>query len=124
MFYRFWRTVIVGLARVLFGVQVIGGDRLPRSGVYIVAPSHRSVLDIPLAAAVTARRLRFLAKREIFHGRFWTWVFDELGAVPVDRTGNDRAALRAIEGALRDGEPVVIFPEGTRRADPQLGPLA
>jgi 1-acyl-sn-glycerol-3-phosphate acyltransferase len=123
MFYRFWRTLIVGLARLLFALQVTGRDRLPRRGVYILAPSHRSTLDIPFAASVTTRRLRFMAKRELFAHPFWHWVFDQLGAVPVDRTGNDRAALRATEAALKQGEPVVIFPEGTRHDGRQLAPL-
>jgi 1-acyl-sn-glycerol-3-phosphate acyltransferase len=124
MFYRFWRTVLVGLSYLCFGVEIRGREHLPASGVYIVAPSHRSVLDIPLAAAVTRRRLRFMAKQEIFRGPVWTWIFGALGAVPVDRAGNDRAALKAVEGALHEGEPIVIFPEGTRRSGPVLGPLA
>ncbi|MFA5882327.1 MAG: lysophospholipid acyltransferase family protein [Acidimicrobiia bacterium] len=124
MFYKFWRSLIVGLAYLLFGVQVRGKDRVPPRGVYILAPSHRSLLDIPFAATVTRRRLRFMAKKEIFAGPFWSWVFNQLGAVAVDRDGNDRAALKAIEVALHQGEPVVIFPEGTRREGPQLGPLA
>ncbi|MFM8303866.1 MAG: lysophospholipid acyltransferase family protein [Actinomycetota bacterium] len=124
MFYRFWRTVIVGLAYALFGIQVRGRERLPSAGAYILAPSHRSLLDIPFAAAVTRRRLRYMAKQEIFNGRFWTWVFTELGAVAVDRAGTDRAALKAIEAALHGGEPVVIFPEGTRHEGPVLGPIA
>jgi 1-acyl-sn-glycerol-3-phosphate acyltransferase len=123
MFYAFWRSLIVGLARLVFGVKVTGRDRLPRRGVYILAPSHRSTLDIPFAASVTTRRLRFMAKEELFAGPFWHWVFDQLGAVPVDRTGNDRAALRAIEAALKEGEPVVIYPEGTRHDGRELAPL-
>ena len=47
MFYNFWRNLIVGLAYLLFGVRVRGRERLPRSGAYVVAPSHRSTLDIP-----------------------------------------------------------------------------
>ena len=122
MFYKFWRSVIVALAYAVFGVQVRGRDRVPK-GTFILAPSHRSTLDIPLAATVTRRRMRFMAKRQLWHGKFWSWVFDELGAVPVDRDGGDRAALRVTETALLEGEPVVVFPEGTRREGPELGPL-
>ena len=123
MFYRFWHFVITGIARVLFGTRVRGRDRLPKTGVFVVAPSHRSTLDIPFAASITWRRLRFMAKSEIFHGPFWTWVFDELGAVPVDRDGSDRAALQAMEAALKDGEPIAVYPEGTRRQGPTIGPI-
>jgi len=124
MFYRFWRALCVGLAYLLFRVEIRGKDRVPRHGVYILAPSHRSLLDIPFAATVTPRRLRFMAKKEIFATSFGHWVFTQLGAVAVDRDGNDRAALKSIEAALHEGEPVVIFPEGTRRTGPELGPLA
>jgi 1-acyl-sn-glycerol-3-phosphate acyltransferase len=122
MFYKFWRSVIVALAYAVFGVKVRGRDRVPK-GTFILAPSHRSTLDIPLAATVTGRRMRFMAKRQLWHGKFWSWVFDELGAVPVDRDGGDRAALRVTETALLEGEPVVVFPEGTRREGAELGPL-
>jgi 1-acyl-sn-glycerol-3-phosphate acyltransferase len=124
MFYRFWRNVIVALAYALFGVRVRGKEHVPPDGVYIVAPSHRSLLDIPFAATITGRRLRFMAKDELFATPVGHWVFTQLGAVAVDRVGNDRAALKAIETALSEGEPVVIFPEGTRREGPELGPLA
>jgi len=122
MFYKFWRLLIVTLAYALFGVQVRGRQRVPK-GTFILAPSHRATLDIPFAATVTRRRMRFMAKRELWHGKFWSWIFDELGAVPVDRDGGDRAALRVTEAALLEGEPVVVFPEGTRREGPELGPL-
>jgi 1-acyl-sn-glycerol-3-phosphate acyltransferase len=123
IFYRFVRAVLVGLAHLLFGLEVRGAEKLP-DGVYILAPTHRSLLDIPFAAGVTARPMRFMAKKELFEKPFWHWVFNELRAVSVDRQGTDRAALRAIEAALHDGEnPVVIFPEGTRYAGRELGPL-
>ena len=123
MFYAFWRFVIVSLARLVFGVRVRGRERVPRKGNFVLAPSHRSTLDIPLAAAVTTRRMRFMAKRELWHGKFWSWVFDELGAVPVERDGGDRAALRVLEAALLGGEPIVVFPEGTRSEGTELAPL-
>jgi 1-acyl-sn-glycerol-3-phosphate acyltransferase len=41
----------------------------------------------------------------------------------VERGAADRGALRALELALRDGEPVALFPEGTRGNGPELGPL-
>lgn len=114
-FYRFARGLLLSLCRVLWRVEVIGREHVPSDGVYIVAPSHRSALDIPFAAFVTRRRLRFMAKREIFATRLGRVVFTALGAIKVDRGGTDRGALRASQDALAAGEPLVIFPEGTRR---------
>lgn len=123
MFYRVVRAVVLAVCKVLFRVRVIGGDRVPRTGVYIVAPSHRSILDVPFTAFVTRRRVRFMAKKELFSTRFGHWLFTSLGGISVDRDGADRAALRASQSALEDGEPLAIFPEGTRRNGPTLGEL-
>ncbi|MFO7589283.1 MAG: lysophospholipid acyltransferase family protein [Acidimicrobiia bacterium] len=114
-FYRFARALLLFLCRLLWRVQVVGREHVPTDGVYIVAPSHRSGLDIPFAATVTRRRLRFMAKQEIFSTRLGRKVFTALGAIKVDRGSTDRGALRASQAALQEGEPLVIFPEGTRR---------
>ncbi len=122
-FYGFARAIVLSACRVAFRVQVVGRDLVPRSGVYVVAPSHRSVLDIPFTAFITRRRIRFMAKKELFSSRFGAWLFDALGAIRVDREATDRAALRACQEALEAGEPVAVFPEGTRGHGPQLSDL-
>ncbi len=113
--YRFARGLLISICRVLWRVKVVGREHVPTDGVYIVAPSHRSALDIPFAAFITRRRLRFMAKQEIFATRLGRAVFTALGAIKVDRGATDRGALRASQQALLEGEPLVIFPEGTRR---------
>jgi 1-acyl-sn-glycerol-3-phosphate acyltransferase len=122
-FYRFVHAVVLSVFKLLFRVRVHGRKNVPKRGVYIVAPSHRSVFDIPFAAFTTRRRIRFMAKRELFSSKFGRWLFNKLGAISVDRTGTDRAALRETQAALEAGEPVGIFPEGTRRNGPVLGEL-
>jgi 1-acyl-sn-glycerol-3-phosphate acyltransferase len=120
-FYRFARTVVTGSCRLLFDVRVTGAERVPATGVYIVAPSHRSLFDIPIAAAITRRRIRFMAKESLFKTRFGASLFSALGAIRVERGTTDRGALRASQAALEAGEPLAIFPEGTRREGAVLG---
>ena len=122
-FYEFARSLVVALSRLRFRVVVLGGGHVPPQGAYIVAPSHRSVFDIPFAALVTDRKLRFLAKDQLFATKPGKKLFEALGAIEVERGSADRGALRALERALRDGEPVVVFPEGTRREGPQIAQL-
>jgi len=122
-FYRFARAVVLSMFRVVFRVRVVGKDRVPATGAYIVAPSHRSILDIPFAAFITRREVRFLAKDDLFERPIGAKLFDALGAVKVERGTADRAALRALEDALVAGTPVAIFPEGTRRAGPEIEEL-
>lgn len=122
-FYQFARGVVLAVFRVVFRVRVVGKARVPTTGAYILAPSHRSILDVPFAAYVTSRTVRFLAKDDLFRSALGRRLFDALGAVEVERGTADRGAMRALEGALQRGEPVAIFPEGTRHSGPVIAPL-
>jgi len=122
-FYRFARAVVLSLFKVIFRVRVVGMENVPPSGVYIVAPSHRSNLDVPFAAFVTKRDIRFLAKQELFTPGFGERFFNWLGAIPVERGTADRGAMRSIEDALVGGSVVGLFPEGTRKRGPEIDEL-
>jgi 1-acyl-sn-glycerol-3-phosphate acyltransferase len=122
-FYQFARAVVLSVFKVVFRVRVVGKDRVPSTGAYIVAPSHRSILDIPFAAFITPRTVRFLAKDELFRTPLGGRFFDALGAVKVERGTADRAALRALEDALAAGSPVAVFPEGTRQSGAEIAEL-
>jgi 1-acyl-sn-glycerol-3-phosphate acyltransferase len=122
-FYRVVRLVVMAVFRPLFRVRIFGAERLPRAGAYIVAPTHRSITDVPFTSFVTTRMIRFLAKEELLSTAVGNWLFSRMGAVPVERGSADRAALRVLERALRDGDPVALFPEGTRSEGPRLAPL-
>ncbi|MGZ6967065.1 MAG: lysophospholipid acyltransferase family protein [Acidimicrobiia bacterium] len=115
-FYRVVRAIVIGLCRLAFRVRVKGTENVPASGAYIVAPTHRSNLDTPFTAFVTKRRIRFMAKQEMFKHPLSARFFTALGGVPVERgSPSARAALKATRAALEAGEPVAVFPEGTRR---------
>jgi len=118
IFYRSVRAIVLTPFKLIFRVKVVGREHVPRRGAYIVAPSHRSIFDIPSTAFITRRRIRVMAKRELFNTRFGRWLFTKLGAIEVEREGTDRAALRASHAALEAGEPLAVFPEGTRRTGP------
>lgn len=123
-FYRFARAVVLGLCKVAFRVRVDGLEHVPPSGAYIVAPTHRSNLDTPFAAFITKRRIRFMAKQELFRNDVGAKLFLALGGVPVERgSPNARAALKATQAALEAGEPVALFPEGTRRRGREVSDL-
>ena len=112
-----WLAHPVG--RLLFRLEVTGRDRVPTSGGCVLAPVHRSNLDFLLAAAACPRRVRWMAKDSIFKGGWIDRLLYGFGAFPVHRDlGADRAALRATEELLRNGEVVVLFPEGRRKEGP------
>jgi len=123
IFYAIVRGLVVGICRSYLRLRVIGLDNIPKEGAFIFAPTHRSTIDIPVASAATRRRMRFMGKDTIWKyktiGKFMTG----LGAFPVTRGTADLEALKRCIAILNSGEPLVMFPEGTRHYGPEVLPL-
>jgi 1-acyl-sn-glycerol-3-phosphate acyltransferase len=112
------------LARVLFSARAEGLEHVPRSGAYILVANHCSNVDPAIIGwAVgngTNRVIHFMAKAEIQQWPFVGWLASKTGAIFVRRGEGDRAAQRAALEALKAGEPVALFIEGTRSRDGHL----
>jgi 1-acyl-sn-glycerol-3-phosphate acyltransferase len=121
--YRFMRFFVVGYVRVVYRARVVGREHVPKTGPYIIAPSHRSMLDIPLAGAITTRRIRFMGKAPLFRVPVLGAIFRALGGFPVERDGSDFGPLRDSLRILDTGEPLVVYPEGTRQRGREIAPL-
>lgn len=121
--YGFAWSLVYPLSWLLWQPKVVGRENLPQTTPYIVAPVHRSNIDTFLTAYLTRRRLRFMAKEGVFSFHWAAKLFSSLGGFPVRRGTPDREALQICERALAAGEPVVLFPEGTRRSGPTVQPL-
>ena len=123
LLYRICRMISVGASRVLFPGRVIGRENLPAEGPFILAPVHRSYLDWLIVARVTRRRMRYIAKAELWKSKPVGQLLEALGAFPVNRSGADREALERCRTVLAGGEPLVMFPEGTRRSGQEVTDL-
>jgi 1-acyl-sn-glycerol-3-phosphate acyltransferase len=123
MVYRCTRVVILAVSKLLFRVEVHGLEHLPRTGPCVVAPVHRSNLDTPILAWVTRRRLRFMGKDSLWKPRAANWYLTALGGFPVARGTADREAFRACQSIIERGEPLVMFPEGTRSTGETIGTI-
>lgn len=119
--YRIVLAVVWIIGSTYFRVRIHGTERLPRSGAFILAPSHRSNLDTPIISVVSSRRLRYMGKESMWKKSGPAWFLTTLGGFPVERGTADRSALNACVEVLRRGEPLVVFPEGTRQHGPILG---
>lgn len=118
--YRIVRDLVVLICRVYWRASYRGLDKVPRSGAFVVAPVHRSFIDFGLASGVTRRRMGFMGKDSLWKNRTFGRFISTLGAYPVRRGAPDREALRRTLEFLERGEPVVLFPEGTRRSGPEV----
>jgi 1-acyl-sn-glycerol-3-phosphate acyltransferase len=107
-------TRSTALALFCFGRwRVRGAERTPSKGPLIVISNHLNSIDPPLLAASVPRRIRFMAKQELFDSR--AGIFIRLyGAFPVRRFEADLRALRTALSILENGEAIGMFPEGHR----------
>ena len=102
------------IAGVLHPVSVEGMEKLPRSGV-LLCPNHASNWD-PILVALKLPvnyRLHIMAKEELFQNPLLGWLLKKVGAFPVSRGSNDINAVKQSIQALKEGDNLLIFPEGT-----------
>jgi 1-acyl-sn-glycerol-3-phosphate acyltransferase len=123
IWYAVARGLVEIVCRLYWRVEIRDRDKLPKTGAYVIAPVHRSNVDTLLAGCLTRRRIRFMGKDSLWKYRWSGALFSSLGGFPVHRGTADREALRICEEAVRGGEPVVLFPEGTRQSGAILHPL-
>lgn len=118
--------VSTGLMRLLLRVfarwEVAGYRHVPATGPVILVSNHVHIIDPPLVAASSRRRVHPMAKRELFEVPLIGWWFWAWGAFPVRRFSGDMGALRVARNYLRNSEVVLMFPEGTRSRDAGMRP--
>lgn len=121
--YQIFRSGLVGLCRVWCRMSVVGREHVPTEGAFILAPSHRSIVDTPVASGATRRRMRFMGADKWWKQQQFGWLLTALGGFPVTRGSADREALMRCITVLEGGEPLVLFPEGERKSGPLIQPL-
>lgn len=122
--YRALRSALAGIFRVWLRLTVRGQHHVPADGGFVLAlGGHRSILDTPLASQSGRRVLRYMGAENYFAIPGLGSFLRAMGGFPVERAMTDRLALRLSEEVLRAGEPLVIFPEGTRQEGPIVQPL-
>ncbi|HEY9287206.1 MAG TPA: lysophospholipid acyltransferase family protein [Candidatus Dormibacteraeota bacterium] len=132
MSYLFLTRLARLLTRVLLGsnFHLNGTGHVPHSGPLLMVSNHVGAVDPAIIGAWAPRPVWFMAKAELFHGR-WAWLMRGYHAFPVIRHSPDRTALRRAFELLKQGSAVVLFPEGHRsesatllRAEPGAGFIA
>lgn len=111
--------------RFLGPLRSEGLENVPRNGAFILVSNHISLLD-PLIIGATAgqlsgRLVHFMAKQEIRGWPLIGWLATQAGVYFVRRGEGDRAAQRISLELLASGEPIAVFPEGTRSRKGVLG---
>lgn len=107
--------------RLFHFVRIEGKENVPKNGPLILASNHTSFYDPPLLGSLSPRYCRFLARESLFKFPVFGRLIFLLGAMPIKREAADKSAIVQSIKLLKEGETIIVFPEGTRTRDGNLG---
>ena len=111
------------VSMVWFRVRCVDRYHVPREGGVLFVANHTSHLDPPLLGAFVPRTLRFLARSTLGSKPFANRLLRMLGVIFVVRGQPTRESMQAAIDVLRAGQPLLMFPEGSRSNDGAIGPF-
>ena len=118
-FYRFAQFLSWWFFKFFHRIEVIGLNNIPSKGAFILASNHQSYFDPPALGCKLPRNLHYFARDSLF---FWPlgFLIRNLNSIPVNRSQLDIATLKRVLRVLKQGDPLLVFPEGTRSSDGQI----
>jgi 1-acyl-sn-glycerol-3-phosphate acyltransferase len=122
-FSRAWSWLI--MKTIFSPVKVTGLDKIDTSKPHVYAVNHASALDIPVLYVYLPFQFRIVFKKELLSYPIVGWQLKRSGQVCIDqqKPTNSIAAIRSAVKSLKDGVPLVIYPEGGRTPDGEIKPF-
>lgn len=117
------RVLCRNLGLAFFRIRAFDRDLIPKQGGMLVVSNHQSHLDPVLVGLCFDRRMNYLARQTLFGFAPFRWLIHALDAIPIDRDGLGLGGLKESLRRLKNGEILLIFPEGTRTRDGEVGRL-
>lgn len=99
------------ILRFLYRIRVHHPERMPKEGPLLVLPNHVSYADALMLGVSTDRTARFVMLDSLYKMKSIQWFLKLFGTVPISTT-KAKEAIRTVGDALKEGEAVVLFPEG------------
>lgn len=114
-FYYLVRTLVRIYYKIMFRIEIIGKENVPKEGAAVLCCNHISNYDPLTMAGFLDRLPRFIAKKELFQNKLLAKILYALKAFPVDReAAMDMKSFKTAVKTLKEGEMLGIFAEGTR----------
>jgi len=119
LIYRVAQTISYTYFRLFHRFRVQGLENIPKDKPFILACNHLSFFDPPAIGCKIPRNLHYFARDSLF---FWPLglLISSLNSIPVNRGQLDLGTLRKVLKVLKNGHPILVFPEGTRSEDGEL----
>ena len=121
--YDLTQLIVCAVGRPLFGLRYRIDSSFPQTGGAVVCCNHQSYLDPVLVGSVCRRRMHYLARDTLFKSKWFGGLIRWYAAIPVQRDGLGIGGFKETLRRLKRGEVVLVFPEGTRSSDGELGEL-
>ena len=115
--YEFCAALVRIYYKIFFRSRIFGAENVPKDGGMLICVNHLSNNDAVLVGSNIPRRLRFMAKKELFSVPLLNILVKGLGAFPIDRSVSDIGAVRTALSILKGGGALMIFPEGRRNKE-------
>lgn len=112
--YRFLKIILYVVFKLLYRVEIVGIENIPKENNLIVAGNHKSNLDPVFVSVFFKRHIYWMAKKELFNNKLFGAFLKKLGAFPVAREEVDIKAIKTSLRHIKNGQVLGIFPEGTR----------
>jgi 1-acyl-sn-glycerol-3-phosphate acyltransferase len=119
--YTVVRLLITPPTLLLYRVRAIGVENVPREGALVLAPNHFSQMDHFFAGLYLRRKIRFMAKSQMFGPPLLTYIYKHGGVFPVRRGQHDEEAFETAYQLLDKGEMLLVYAEGGRSRSRELG---
>lgn len=100
--------------RIFYPTKVIGKKNLLKKQGFVFTCNHYSNMDPIILNIFLTKKIRFLAKKELFKNKIMAWLMKKLGAFPVDRQKMEMSTFKFAINTLKSNKILGIFPEGTR----------
>jgi len=121
LIYDVARVVLTPPTLLLYRLRAIGAENVPAAGAVILAPNHFSNWDHFFVGVYLRRKVRFMAKSQLFKNPVLTWILNHGGAFPIRRGHHDAEAFITAHSILRRGGCMLIYAEGGRSRTGGLG---
>ena len=124
LIYEGFRAFTYAFVTLGFSYRSEGKSNVPPRGPLLIVSNHQSWFDPFLIGLAIPRHIRFMARRTLFTGsRGMNAFLSGLSIIPVNQEGFAREGLRLAKERLDAGEAVLVFPEGQRSWDGNIGKL-
>lgn len=119
--YTFARLVLTLPTILIYRVRGIGVENVPRQGGLVLAPNHFSQMDHFFIGVYLRRKIRFMAKSQLFGPPVLTYIYKHGGVFPVRRGHHDEEAFKTAYTILDQGGMLLVYAEGGRSRSGQMG---